>query len=247
MKRTGFILCAVAWLAIGCFFQVREACAESDATLFVVPARYSVLQVMFDILRRHDALLVSYQGEPGDSEPVLHAWNGLEWVHVSFDQYQTAGFLGVRPARVVLVGDSGVLPASLATGASQWCSRVLNVERMDSSSLVNAAGQILQFAPADWEWFASRYNMTLKDKESDRRKKSWFDEAYVEKERPESPWQMFRNRFFGASKPAPQPVEAPVEPLPVLDVAPIPPPAVELIEPPPAVPPSSESADAGIK
>jgi hypothetical protein len=245
MKRNGMILIAVIAMAVG---LSRPASANSGTTLFIVPARYSVLQVMFDVLRRREALLMSYQGEPDGADPVLHAWNGLEWLPVTLDDYREAQFLSVRPARVVLVGDAGVLPVSLATGAAQWGSRVLNVERMDSSSLVNAAGRLLGFTDADWKWFAARYKMQLTDVESERRNQSWFDQPFVETEPSESPWQIFRRKVLGkSSKPArPAPVEVlPAPALNGLDVEPLPEPETIPLESDLSAP--EEPAEAGIK
>jgi hypothetical protein len=238
MKRSARTLVLTAWFVASGIFPALETFAAGETTLFVVPARYSVLQVMFDVLRRRDAYLMSYQGEPEGKDPVLHVWSGQDWRSVTLDDYREAQFLSSRPARVVLVGDAGVLPVSLATGAAQWGARVLNVEAMDPSSLVNAAGKLLEFDAADWRWFSARYNMQLTDTaESSRR--GWYDQPYVETTPPESPWQIFRRKVLGKSAPAKRA-------LPATDLEPVPP-----VEPPPLPEPvaieSGEPAEAGIK
>lgn len=226
MKRNIRSVVLAACVCAGGIVPAWEASAAGETTLFVVPARYSVLQVMFDVLARRDAYLMSYQGEPEGKDPVLHVWSGSEWRAVTLDDYREAQFLATRPNRVVLVGDAGVLPVSLATGAAQWGARVLNVEAMDSSSLVNAAGRLLEFDTADWKWFAARYNMALTDTTAGSRR-SWYDDPYVETTPSESPWQIFRRKVSGKSAPAKraepvkdlgtvEPVEAPGLPEPVV-------------------------------
>lgn len=248
MKLSLKCLVAAVWIAAGSFLPARAADTAGGGTLFVVPARYSVLQVMFDVLRRREAGLMAYQGEPEGKDPVLHIWTGLDWKPVTLDDYREAQFLPSRPARVVLVGDAGVLPVSLATGAAGWGARVLNVEAMDSSSLVNAAGKLLEFDTADWKWFSARYRMGLTDTAAESSKRSWYDQPYVETTPAESPWQIFRRKVFGKSAPAKQvepaaeadviqPVEAPALPPPVEDAAPL----------PADLPETAAPAEAGIK
>ncbi|NIP92271.1 MAG: hypothetical protein GWO24_01870, partial [Akkermansiaceae bacterium] len=113
-------------------------------TMLVVPARYSVLQVAFDILSKRDAVLVAYQGDPTSAEPLLHAWDGREWVYVTMEKYRDLGFLDLTPSQVVLVGDESLLPPSLID-ASGWSPQVMNVPFIDTAALVNSFGQLFSF------------------------------------------------------------------------------------------------------
>lgn len=144
-------------------------------TLMVAPARYSVLQVAFDILARSPSVLVSYQVKPGSSEPVLHAWNGTEWVYLSEKDYREGNFLQKVPDRVVLMGDDGTLPTSVLD-ASTWVSEVVRIRDLNTRSLVNEFGHLLQWRSADWKWFAQRYNLDLRDESEARRNSSWYDQ-----------------------------------------------------------------------
>ena len=67
-------------------------------TMLVVPARYSVMQVAFDIVKQYPVVLVSYQGDATSETPRLHAWNGRDWIPVSVQDYREASFLQIRPA-----------------------------------------------------------------------------------------------------------------------------------------------------
>jgi hypothetical protein len=146
--------------------------------MVVVPARYSVLQVSFDLLRKRDMVLVAYQGEAGSDQPLLHAWDGREWVHISMDSYAAADFLQVRPTQVVLVGDEALLPAGLYD-VSSWCGQVMNIPSIDTATLVNAFGKLFDFQRREWAWFAGRYNLDLDDLNESRRKSSWYDRPHV--------------------------------------------------------------------
>lgn len=141
----------------------------------VVPARYSILQVAFDLARRFPVIVVSYQPREG-KDPLLHVWDGQDWLYLTLDDYRQARFVRVRPARAVLVGDETVLPTELVE-SSRWCPLVLNIRAMDTAGLINGMGQVLAFRDADWRWFAARYNMPLVDQNAELRKKSWYDRA----------------------------------------------------------------------
>jgi len=145
-------------------------------TMMVVPARYSVLQVAFDMERRYPVILVSYQGDASSGTPLIHAWDGREWVYVSLEDYAQAAFLRRRPERIVLVGDEEQLPPVLVD-ASRWCPLVMSIPSEDTSTIINSMGKVLDFGPADWQWFAARYNLRLYDLNAEERRKSWYDHA----------------------------------------------------------------------
>ncbi|MBP7829625.1 MAG: hypothetical protein KA248_06880 [Kiritimatiellae bacterium] len=145
-------------------------------TLLVVPARYNVLQVAFDAASLAPVVLVSYQGDATTENPLLHAWNGSEWVYVSTDDFRDAQFLQVSPSQAILVGDEKLLPPVLVTSVGAWCPKTLTVPATDPAGLVNALGAHLDFSSRDWKWMASRYNMNLQDLNRERRQESWYDQ-----------------------------------------------------------------------
>ena len=148
---------------------------KGSATLLVVPARYSAIQVAFDMAQRFPVSIVSYQGDAATAVPVLHAWNGSEWVAVQVGDYEQGNFLQVTPVRVVVVGDEKLAPPVLTSAASVWCPEVLNIASVETAPLVNEMGKLFTFSRYDWDWFARRYNLTLQDENADRRSKSWYD------------------------------------------------------------------------
>lgn len=165
-----------AGLRAGALALAMVACAVARAdayTLIVAPARYSVLQVAFDLLARTPAVLVSYQGGTQGEEPVLHAWNGSDWALVTLKDYREVNFLQQVPERTVLIGDDSVLPSSIVE-ASSWSSEIVRIRGLDTSSLVNEFGHALRWKSSDWKWFATRYNLTLRDEAEERRQSSWY-------------------------------------------------------------------------
>ena len=203
-------LSPVRLLAVVVLLLASLAVSSPAYTLMVVPARYSVLQVAFDVLARHASVLVSYQAKDVASEPVLHAWNGSEWTLLTLKDYREGNFLQSVPERAVLVGDDATLPSSILE-ASAWISEVVRVRDLTSGALVNEFGHILQWRPSEWNWFAKRYNLNLKDESEARRKSSWYDQAGPLPDRP----RIIENITGGkAAEPQPVPVTESVEPIP---------------------------------
>jgi hypothetical protein len=218
--------------------SVVQAATSRDYTLVVIPARYSVIQVAFDVARQNPVMLVSYQGEPTAAEPLLHAWNGTEWVYVSMKDFREVNFVGKAPSRAILVGDSETLPASLAEAVT-WAPRVERVVGLSTAELVNDFGRIFKWKQSQWQWFSARYNLSLRDESEEARGRSWYDQpgpiprppvrdilGNVKKTPPASP------PAEGVEMPPPvelPPKDAPANPPPVT-----PAPAPELV--PPLVP-----------
>ena len=151
---------------------------REDLTLVVIPERYSVIQVAFDLADRRAAVLIAYRGD-AEGDPELYVWNGSEWEGLSVTAYSEASFLKVLPRKVILVGDETLLPEALAEGAS-WAPQVWQVPSIKTDDLVNAFGKIFKFRKSEWKWFAARYKLDLEDLNEDLRKDSWYYHPYIE-------------------------------------------------------------------
>lgn len=209
MKKMLWI-CAACVLALG-GLAVAPAAAQEDAVLLVTPSRYSVMQVAFDVARRYPTVLVSYQGAP--AEPVLHVWNGYEWMPLSLADYQSGAFLQSHPGRTVFLGDDALLPPGLRS-IGAWCAASTQVPNLDTYELVNGIGRYLPFTPADWRWFAGRYNLTLTNMKAEEaeaaKRETWYDGKGAVKDPAPSFFKYFtRSRRNGAR--AAEPSLAPVE------------------------------------
>lgn len=190
MKHIQMLLAGcLAWAAaFGAAAQEAEPVpvVQKDVVLLVAPARYNVMQVAFDVARRYSTVLVSYQGT--DPDPKLHVWTGYEWLPLPAEDYRKGSFLQEWPARTVMLGGDDLLPASLKE-VSSWCPETTRIEDLETAGLVNGIGRYLPFTPADWRWFAGRYNLSLVDENAAlaeaAKKESWYDgTAPVEDPKP---------------------------------------------------------------
>ena len=206
MKKISWVF-AAAVLALG-GFAAAPASAQSDAVLLVTPARYSVMQVAFDVARRYPTVLVSYQGTA--EEPALHVWNGYEWMPLSLADYQSGAFLQSYPGRTIFLGDDALLPASLRS-VSAWCDQTVQIPGLETHALVNGIGQYLPFMPADWRWFAGRYNLTLTNLKAEEaeaaRRETWYDEKGAVQDPEPGFFKYFTRSRRGSSSAPMQPVE----------------------------------------
>ena len=213
MKRK--ILLTLAWVA-SVFVSSSMALTPDRLTLLVVPARYSVMQVAFDLAQKYAIVLVSYQGDASSEAPLLHAWNGKEWIKISADDYANARFLQLTPGEAFLIGDEKLLPPILASSIAGWCPKVTTIPSIDTTVLVNFFAKEFSFKLDEWEWFARRYNLTLNDENAPRRNASWYDRpAYEDEYTPKV------DRWLGRRKAASAPVKTTEPKMTAPDVAPV--------------------------
>lgn len=177
-RKLRFFLVAALLVVSGAMPAWSMARRSEGLTMLVVPVRYSVLQVSFDLLQRRDAVLLAYQGDATTDRPLLYAWNGREWIHVPIESFQDASFLQIMPHQIVLIGDESMVPPVLIEG-STWCPLVMSIPGVDTPTLVNSFGKLFGFRRSDWQWFSSRYHLDLMDLNEGRRKTSWYDQPYV--------------------------------------------------------------------
>ncbi len=209
MKKIFWMVAGVA-LALSSV-AATPAVAQADAVLLVAPARFPVMQVAFDVARRFPTILVSYQGSP--DQPALHAWNGFEWMPLALVDYQSGAFLQAYPGRTIFLGDDGLLPTSLRS-IHAWCAESTQIADLENVPMINAIGNYLPFTPADWRWFAGRYNLSLSNLKAEEaaaaRRETWYSGSGAGTDPAPSFFKYFtRSRRHAAPAPARiQPVEA---------------------------------------
>ena len=182
------VLLACALLSVSVAFGMGAN--SRRLTLLVTPARHSTLQVAFDVLARENAVLVAYQGGAASTDPVLHVWNGVEWLKIGLEEFGSLSFLRTVPSQIVLVGDDEVLPTVLIDAAmASPQGRVMQIPSQDNASVINSLGQLLDFGRSDWAWYAARYRLDLADLNAPIRDRSWYDQPNDFRDRTASPWE----------------------------------------------------------
>lgn len=151
------------------------AASKKDLNLIVAPARYSVMQVMFDVLEHRPSVLVSYQDGEKGGEPLLHVWNGAAWTRISLHDLRELSFVQKTPKRAIMVGDDDLIPAEVKDALS-WMPEVVILRQLDNASLLNDLGRVLDWKRSEWAWFSARYNLTLEDEAAALRNSSWYDQ-----------------------------------------------------------------------
>lgn len=190
MKKLIFALALVVLASAAAYASPRGRSFD----LIVAPARYSVLQVMFDVAANRPAVLVSYQGEATTAEPLLHVWSGTAWNPITLHDLREISFVEKTPNRAVLLGGDDLLPVSVRD-ALAWMPEVVFVRDLHNANLLNEFGRLQKWTKREWQWFSTRYNLVLEDEAAPLRAKSWYD-------RPASSLQRDRDDV----EPAPAPV-----------------------------------------
>lgn len=208
MKKT-LLLAMAALMAWAGMAMAQDAQTQKDVVLVAAPARYNVIQVLFDVARRYSSVLVSYQG--AKDGPVLHVWNGIEWRRLAIADYQSGSFLQTYPGRVILLGGDDLLPAAVKD-VSAWCGETVQFTDLETTPLVNDIGRYLPFTPTDWRWFAERYNLSLVNENAAAAEAAAKDSWYAHEAPVSDPPPRFF-KYFTRSRRSPRTSKAPDVPI----------------------------------
>jgi hypothetical protein len=165
---------SIVALTMALSFVTAGQSQAKNFDLIVAPARFSVLQVMFDVIARRPAVLVSYQGEAGTAEPLLHVWSGTAWNPISLHDLRELSFVQQTPTRAILIGGDDLLPVSVRDGLA-WMPEVVYIRDLGNANLLNEMGRLMKWSKKEWNWFSARYNLNLEDEAAALRSSSWYD------------------------------------------------------------------------
>lgn len=156
----------VTIIAMGDFAWAGSATPE---TIMIVPARKRMVQLAFELSRCREIGVVTYNTSPTLASPLIHAWNGQEWIQVSMDDYVEGRFMTGDPKHVFLLGDASALPLKMMDGPT-WYKDLNRITTLDIATIVNQVGNKLNFSARHWKWLAQTYGMTIEDKNTERRR-----------------------------------------------------------------------------
>jgi len=165
-KFLGSMLLAVAMVASSEWVSAGTATPE---TILVIPARQRMVKLAFDISRCKEVGLVTYNNSPTLSTPLIHAWNGQEWIQISMDDYVEGRFMSGDPKHVFLFGDGSTLPLKMMDGPT-WYKDLNRITTLDLATIINQVGNVLHFSSRQWKWMAETYGLKIEDTSTERRR-----------------------------------------------------------------------------
>ena len=164
------------WLGMGFIAALIVATPEGVSagmatpdSIIVMPARKRVVQLAFEVARCKDVGLVTYNTGRGMDAPLIHVWNGQEWVQISLDDYVQGSFMSGEPKHVFLLGDAHTLPLRMMDEVA-WYKNLERVTTLDITALVNTFGNSLKFSSRQWKWIAEKNGLSIKDQNTERRR-----------------------------------------------------------------------------
>jgi len=143
--------------------------SATPESIMVVPARQRMVQLAFELARCKEIGLVTYNTSPALPTPLIHAWNGQEWIQISMDDYVEGRFMSGDPKHVFLFGDASSLPLKMMDGPT-WYKDLNRVTSMDIATIINQVGNVLHFSARQWKWLADIYGMKIDDQSTERRR-----------------------------------------------------------------------------
>lgn len=157
---------------------------QADQALLVIPARYRIVQLAFDVARVSDAMVVSYQKSATVGALQMHRWDGRSWLPLPEEDYLT----GMFPRRGITQGF--VIGTDAATvdqllGASAWLPAMRSIDTLGLAAILNTLDEALDLSPANLRWLAARYGLAVEDLNWERRRYGRFGPPSARTAEPE--------------------------------------------------------------
>jgi hypothetical protein len=192
---------------------------QYTSTALVVPAKYTIVQLAFNVARMRPVSLVSYDRGEDAASPVMHVWNSSgcgSWVRITVEEYGEGNIFPVQPQRIMLVGDDDDLP-SVIMDASSWAEPV-RIPTVSIVDLINTLDTSFDFTPREWKFLAKEHGLKLKDHNKDLRRYGKYGKPGTEK-RPKMP-ELIQEEMSNDKPDLPDKIPQPLPPGPVKDVSP---------------------------
>lgn len=170
----GFFAFAIAALA-----PVKHAQGlEREKNLILTPARMATVQMSFDLARLRPATIISCEERKG-RDPLLHVWDGGEWLRLEMADLAAGNFLSTPPTRIIALGGNDVMPDSVLQTASRH-GAILRVASIRPVDMANALTEPLELSRDELAWLAKRHNLNLLDLSEDQKKRDPYDVPWSE-------------------------------------------------------------------
>lgn len=146
-----------------------SAAMDSAGTLIVMPTRTRIIQLAFEVARVKNVGLVAYNNSPTLATPLVHVWNGHEWIQIGMDEYTSGSFMPSKIAHVFILGDRAGMPAAMTVDPA-WAGTVHNTADLSIANLLNSFNEVLKFSGSEWRWLAAQNGLKLNDANTARRR-----------------------------------------------------------------------------
>lgn len=156
-------------LAIAATSDCVTAGTATPDSIIVMPARKRVVQLAFQMASCKDIGLVTYNTNPMLREPLIHIWNGQEWIQITMQDFVQGSFMSGDPKHVFLLGDSNITPLKMLDDVS-WYKDLHRLTTLDTTTLINEIGKVLKFSSRQWKWLAEENGLKIQDQNAERRR-----------------------------------------------------------------------------
>lgn len=179
------IILILTCVALSIPYLGANAYSAEESSVIVVPSRYTMVKLAFDMAKMRNVELVSYHDMTRVKETHLYLWDTSirEWRSVTVDGYNSQEILKQRPERIIVVGSDKQLPQVLKETLQNPAT--LRVPTMDIVTIFNTLNKAFKFTPNEWKWLAGRYGLKLKDLNEEKRRWGKYGKPGEETVRPQ--------------------------------------------------------------
>lgn len=146
-----------------------SAGSATPESIIVMPARKRVVQTGFQLAHCKNIGLVTYNNSSLLAAPLIHIWNGQEWIQISTEDFNQGSFMSGEPKRIFILGEDAGIPSQLTVPPS-WCKETHRISTLDTTALINQIGTVLKLSSRQWKWLADINGLSATDRNTERRR-----------------------------------------------------------------------------
>lgn len=178
----------IFFLAVLLAISPHVGADPAGPTVLVVPNRYTIVQLAFNMEQMRNARLIAYERVRKTGDLLMHLWDPVnrDWLKTDVKEYAAGTLISGPVARIMVVGAGNTFPEELVK-ASAWCEHVDSIKSLDIVTLVNTFNKQFAFTPREWRRLAKQYGLKLRDKNEGRRRYGRYGKPGEKRERPVPP------------------------------------------------------------
>lgn len=137
-----------------------------SGTALLVPSRYTLVELAFNIREFRPVQLLIFDSAKAN----LYAWHTSErkWLKTTADDINRIPEFELN--KIIVIGTERDIPQSFVNTLQKPAVSVERISSYDFKTVFNELNRHFKFSLSEWEYFAKTYDLTIEDRNAERRR-----------------------------------------------------------------------------
>lgn len=156
----------ILMVAIGMTSCIAPQSVTVSGTALLVPNRYTLIELAFNIREFRPVQLLIFDS----AKTNLYVWNTSErkWLKTTADDINRIPEFDLN--KIIVIATERDIPQSCVDGLEKPGVSVERISSYDFKTVFNKLNSHFNFSLSEWEYFAKTYDLTIEDRNAERRR-----------------------------------------------------------------------------